>query len=44
MLHVMYVLVRVLRDLRRIEQPGYVKLGRRLRVRREKKVNVITLG
>ena len=40
----MHVLVRLLRDLRRIEQPGDVELRRSLRVRREEQMDVVALG
>jgi len=44
MLDVVNVLVCVLRHLRRIEEPGDVELRRRLRVRREQKMDVLALG
>jgi len=43
MLDVMYVLVRVLSNPRRIEKPGDVELGRGLRVGREQKMHVVPL-
>src|SRR5436309_7635288 len=44
MLDVMHVLMRVLRNPRRIEESGHVELSRRMRVRREQKMHVVALG
>src|SRR5438552_203040 len=44
MLDVMHVLMRVLRNPRRIEESGHIELRRGLRVRREQEMDVVPLG